>query len=303
MTAAAMKILITGAGAQLAAPVAAEYAEHADVRALRHADLDITNAAAVRQAVSSFRPTHVINCASYNNVDGAEDDSRAALSANAFGVRVLARATAEADAALIHYSTDFVFDGRGSRPYTEEDAPNPGSVYAASKLLGEWFALEIPKGFVLRVASLFGGKPAKSSVDRIVDALVEGREARVFSDRTASPSYVFDVAAATRAIAERGTPGLYHCVGTGQCTWHELALEAARLLGAEQGAKLVPVRMADVPLRAARPKYAALSNAKLTAVFPMPAWRDALARYVQGRLKPHATTGPDAASLLQRPTD
>src|SRR5438105_3930664 len=184
MTAAATKILITGAGAQLAAPGAAQYAEHADVRALRHADLDITNAAAVRQAVSSFRPTHVINCASYNNVDGAEDDSRAALSANAFGVRVLARATAEADAALIHYSTVFVFDGRGSRPYTEEDAPNPGSVYAASKLLGEWFALEIPKGFVLRVASLFGGKPAKSSVDRIVDALVEGRseERRVGED-------------------------------------------------------------------------------------------------------------------------
>ena len=299
----AAKILITGAGAQLAAPLAAEYAGHAEVRALRHADLDITNAAAVRQAVSSVRPTHIINCASYNNVDGAEDDAQAALGVNAFGVRVLARAAAESNAALIHYSTDFVFDGRTSRPYTEEDAPNPGSVYAASKLLGEWFALEIPKGFVLRVASLFGGKPAKSSADRIVDALIEGREARVFSDRTASPSYVFDVAAATRAVAERGTPGLYHCVGTGHCTWHELALEAARLLGKEQSARLVPVRVADVPLRAARPKYAALSNGKLMSVFPMPTWRDALERYLKVRLKPDATKGPDAASVLQRATD
>ena len=202
---------------------------------------------------------------------------------NAFGVRVLARAAADCDAALVHYSSDFVFDGRASRPYTEDDAPNPASVYASSKLLGDWFALEAPRGYVLRVASLYGGAPAKSSVDRIVDAIIDGREARVFSDRTASPSYVFDVAAATRAVVEHGAPGLYHCVGTGQCTWHELAVEAARILGRETSARLTPVRADDVPLRAVRPKYSALSNAKLTAVAPMPTWRDALGRYLETR--------------------
>src|SRR5882672_1682646 len=168
-----MKILLTGAGAQLATAIAAEFSSTADVRALRHSELDITNASAVHREIASCPPTHIINCASYNNVDGAEDDAQLALSVNAFGVRVLAHAADEIRATLVHYSTDFVFDGRASTPYTETDVPNPASVYAASKLLGEWFALEIPRGFVLRVASLFGGARAKSSVDRIVDALVE----------------------------------------------------------------------------------------------------------------------------------
>jgi dTDP-4-dehydrorhamnose reductase len=283
------KILITGAGAQLAAAIVAEYEGKAEVRAMRHGELDITHPAAVQRVVSSFRPTHIINCASYNNVDGAEDDPQTALNVNAFGVRVLARAANEGNATLVHYSTDFVFDGRGSTPYTEDDAPNPASVYAASKLLGEWFALEIPKGFVLRVASLFGGTPARSSVDRIVDALIEGCEASVFFDRTASPSYVCDVAAATRAVVERGTPGLYHCVGSGHCTWHELALSAAKVLGCETTAKLLPVRAADVPLRAVRPRYAALSNAKLTAITPVPTWHNALERYIAARTSKKTT--------------
>ncbi len=277
------KILVTGAGAQLAGAVVTEFAGTADVRALRHGELDITDLSAVRREFASFRPTRVINCASYNNVDGAEDDPESALEANTFGVRVLARAATEVDATLVHYSTDFVFDGRTSRPYTEEDAPNPAGMYAASKLLGEWFALEVPKGFVLRVASLFGGTPAKSSVDRIINALFDGHEARAFADRTASPSYVVDVAAATRVVLERGAPGLYHCVGSDHCTWYELAVAAAKILGCEQTAKLIAVRVADIPLRAARPQYAALSNAKLTAITPMPTWRDALERYIAAR--------------------
>jgi len=277
------RVLITGAGGQLGAVFAAEYVGQADVMALGHADLDITSPDAVQRVVSSFRPTHIINCAAYNLVDRAEDEPEAALNVNAFGVRVLARAAAGAGAILVHYSTDFVFDGVATRPYTEEDAPNPASVYGASKLTGEWFALEAPNAFVLRVASLFGGMPAKSSVDRIIDALLEGREARVFTDRTASPSYVIDVSAATRVLVKKGQPGLYHCVGTGCCTWHELAVAAAQALGVETTAKIIPVKASDVSLRAARPLYAALSNAKLAAIVPLPTWRDALGRYVATR--------------------
>jgi dTDP-4-dehydrorhamnose reductase len=276
------RVLVTGAGAQLARPFMSEFAG-SEIRALCHADLDIADPVAVQRCVSEFKPTLIINCASYNQVDNAEDEPKAALRVNAFGVRVLARSAAEHDATLVHFGTDFVFDGAGTRPYTEDDAANPLSVYASSKLLGEWFALEAPKGYVLRVASLFGGANAKSSVDRLVDAILEGREARAFSDRTASPSYVFDVAAATKAVVERGAPGLYHCVGSGYCTWYELALEAAKLLGRERDARVIPVSMADVPLRAARPKFAALSNAKLRAVTPMPTWQDALGRYIHAR--------------------
>ena len=281
------RVLITGAGGQLAVTMAAEFARHAEVCALRHADLDITSTAAVARELSSFHPTHIINCAAYNFVDRAEDEPETALNVNAFGVRVLARAAANSGAVLVNYSTDFVFDGSARRPYTEEDAPNPSSTYATSKLVGEWFALEAPKAFVLRVASLFGGTHAKSSVDRIVQALLNGRQARVFSDRTASPSYVVDVAAATRHLLEQGVAGLYHCVGTDDCTWYELGLEAARLLHVDQGL-LVPVPAASVPMRACRPTYAALSNAKLTAIVPMPTWRDALSRYITEVLQQRA---------------
>jgi dTDP-4-dehydrorhamnose reductase len=277
------RVLITGAGAQLADALRAEFSGAGALLTLPHADLDITDHAAVGRRVADFKPTLIVNCASYNDVDKAEDEPEAALRVNAFGVRVLARAATDQGATLVHYGTDFVFDGRATRPYTEEDAPNPLSVYASSKLLGEWFALEAAQGYVLRVASLFGGALAKSSVDRILNAIFEGREARVFSDRTASPSYVCDVAAATRALVTLGAPGLYHCVGSGNCTWLDLAREAARLLGREREAKLTPVLTSDVPLRAVRPKFAALSNAKLTAITPMPAWQDALARYINAR--------------------
>jgi len=279
------RVLITGGRAQLAAALAPEFSSAAELRVLGHAELDITDHSAVEACVAEFKPTLILNCASYNQVDQAEGEPEAALLVNAFGVRVLARAATAHGVTLVHYSTDFVFDGRADRPYTEEDPPNPPSVYGSSKLLGEWFALEADRGYVLRVASLFGGPHAKSSVDRLVEAIAEGREARAFSDRTASPSYVFDVAAATRALVERGAPGLYHCVGTGYCTWYELALEAARLLGRARDARVTPTPVADVPLRAARPKFAAMSNAKLSAVAPMPTWQDALARHIAVRLQ------------------
>jgi dTDP-4-dehydrorhamnose reductase len=283
------RVLITGGAAQLAGALLPAFAPTGEVRAPRHGELDITDEHAVREYVAAFNPTLILNCASYNNVDQAEDEPEAALLVNTFGVRVLAKAATECGATLVHYSTDFVFDGQGTRPYTEDDAPNPQSVYASSKLLGEWFALEASSAYVLRVASLFGGVQAKSSIDRIVDAIIDGRDARVFSDRTASPSYVVDVAAATSALVTRGAPGLYHCVDSGYCTWHQLAIEAAKLLGVESGARLIPVPVADVPLRAARPRFAALSNAKIAAVTPMPTWRDALSRYLEvRRLRPTA---------------
>jgi dTDP-4-dehydrorhamnose reductase len=280
------RVLITGAGAQLAGPLRAAFAGADALLAHGHADLDIADLDAVTRCMVDFTPTLILNCASYNQVDQAEDEPEAALRVNALGVRVLARAATEHGATLVHYSTDFVFDGRATRPYTEEDAPNPPSVYASSKLLGEWFALEASRGYVLRVASLFGGARAKSSVDRIIDAIVEGREARVFSDRIASPSYVADVAAATRALVAGGPPGLYHCVGSGRCTWLELAREAARLLGREREASLTAVLASQVPMRAVRPQFAALSNAKLTAITPMPTWQDALSRYIKTKRLP-----------------
>lgn len=272
-------VLVTGARGQLAGAIIDAYHD-ATVLAYSHRDLDIADFEAVMAKVRADRPDIIINCAAYNNVDAAEDDPAPAMTINAMAVRVLARAAAESGATLVHYGTDFVFDGTASVPYTEDDAPNPQSVYAQSKLLGEWFALEAPRAFVLRVESLFGGAAAKSSVDRIVQALRDGREAPVFADRVVTPSYVVDVAAATKALLERGTPGLYHCVSTGHATWLEVGKEIARILGGRCERWLTPMSVADVRLRAPRPTYAALSNEKLRQVVPMPTWQDALRRYL-----------------------
>ncbi len=230
------------------------------------------------------RPDAIVNCAAYNDVDRAEEQPVVALTVNAFAVRALAREAERAGAMFVHYGSDFVFDGRQSEPYTEDVPPSPLSVYGASKMLGEWFALDPPRAYVLRVESLFGrvpgGPPSKGSVASIANGLLAGSSPRVFSDRTVSPSYVVDLARATRAILERQpAPGLYHCVNSGACTWEAFALELARRMGVEP--KVTPVRIADVSLRARRPQYCALSNEKLRrAGIEMPTWQDAVARFV-----------------------
>jgi dTDP-4-dehydrorhamnose reductase len=150
-----------------------------------------------------------------------------------------------------------------------------------SKLLGEWFAADAPRQYVLRVESLFspaGNGPASGSVATIIARLRAGDEVPVFVDRTVTPTYVVDAAAATRLIIERGLPsGTYHCVNRGHCTWWEFAEEAARLIGRQP--RLVPITLDQTTLRAKRPKYSALSCALLASLgVTLPDWRDALRR-------------------------
>jgi dTDP-4-dehydrorhamnose reductase len=281
-----MRIAVVGAKGQLGAAVVHACAASHEVTAFGHAELDISDDGAVAAAMSRVIPDVIVNAAAFTNVDAAEDHPIDALNGNAFGVRALARAAQAHGATLVHYSSDFVFDGTASTPYTEADGPNPQSVYAASKLLGEWFARDAPRAYVLRVESLFGqtpgAAPPKGSAAGILNTLKAGGSPKVFEDRTITPSYVVDVARATRQLIEsHAPPGLYHCVNSGQCTWLEFAREMARLLGVEP--RLTPVRMADVPLRAARPLFCALSNEKLRSIgIEMPSWQDALRRSLQG---------------------
>jgi dTDP-4-dehydrorhamnose reductase len=277
-----MRYLLTGAGGQLGSAFRTrlEASSHVGV-ALTRAELDLTDAARILDVVTSARPDVVVNCAAYNAVDAAEDDAPGAFAVNAFAVLALARAAEAAGAALVHYSTDFVFDGSASEPYTETSATNPRSVYGQSKLTGEWMAFEAKRAYVLRVESLFGGPASRSSIDRIVASLRTGASTRVFVDRVVSPSYVEDVIDATLAVVSRdAAPGVYHCVNSGQATWRELGEFVADATGAPR-TLLEPVRVADVAMRAPRPLYCALSNAKLAAAgIQMPSWQDALRRHL-----------------------
>lgn len=275
-----VRILLTGAAGQLGTTIAKAYEGRAQVVPVTRRDLDIGDPGAVEAFITREHPDVVINCAAYNNVDEAEDDATGAIRVNALAVRAMARGASQTGALLVHYGTDFVFDGLANRPYTEDEEPAPRSVYGSSKLLGEWFAADCPRHYVLRVESLFGGPQRRSSVDRIADAIRQGEPARVFVDRTVTPSYVEDVAGATWSLIETAAPfGTYHCVNTGVTTWYELAKQIGRELRVEPN--LVPVKVADVPMRASRPQYAGLSNDKLArAGIPMPTWEDALGRYL-----------------------
>jgi dTDP-4-dehydrorhamnose reductase len=281
-------VLVTGARGLLGTAIAREFSHGsrgAAVRALGHAELDITDADAVRRTVRELQPDLIVNCAAYNDVDGAQTHAADALAVNALGVRALVDAAAERSCRVVHYSTDFVFDGEASRPYSEEDEPHPQSFYGQSKLLGEWLAAGYAYASVLRVESLFGevapGAVEKGSVHGIVTKIRDGEEVPVFADRTVSPSYTADVARATRVLVEAGVaPGLYHCVNSGAGTWAEIAKEIGKILG--RPARLKPITLQSANLKAPRPRYCALSNARLASQgIVMPSWQNALERYLK----------------------
>jgi dTDP-4-dehydrorhamnose reductase len=282
-----MRVLVAGARGLLGAAIVREFAD-VDLYAFGHRDLDVASDSSVAAAFASVRPEVVINCAAYNDVDRAEREPDAALRTNALGVLSLARATRDAGAIFVHYSTDFVFDGESNRPYVEDDDPNPLGVYAASKLLGEWFSRDTPRAYVLRVESLFG-HPGESGARRgslglIVDRIRAEEDVPVFVDRTVSPTYTTDIARATRLVIEGGiSPGLYHCVNAGAGSWLEIAQEVARLIG--RTLRVKQLTLATANLAAARPRYCALSPQKLAAAgIVMPPWRDAVGRYLSSNV-------------------
>lgn len=278
-----MRVLLTGARGLLGAAVARAFQADA-VTPFDREHLDVTDEAGVHAAVDRAQPDVIINCAAYNNVDEAESQAERALEVNAFAVLTLAEAARACGATLVHYSSDFVFDGETDRPYTEDDHASPRSVYAASKLLGDWFALDSARAYVLRVESLFGepgpGGARVGSLGTIVQRLKRGEDVPVFVDRTVSPSYTADVAAATRALVTSGAPaGLYHCVNSGAARWDEIAAYAAEATGTPL--RITPLTLETAALVAKRPRYCALSNAKLAAAgIVMPSWQDALRRYL-----------------------
>lgn len=282
------RTVVFGAAGQLGGPMVeflkSRVPSPTEVIGLTRQDLDVTRLDALERTIRESAPAIVVNCTAYNDVDGAEDDAGAALAVNAFAVRAMARAAARAGSTFVHYSTDFVFTGDSSQPYTEEDRPGPLSVYGASKLLGEWFAAESPRHYILRLTSLFGGSQARSTIDTILARLETRNPVRVFEDRTASPSYVEDVVAATGALLATEAPaGVYHCGSGGQANWYEIGHWLATQIGAD-AELLIRASASDVKMRAPRPLYCALSSGRLARVgYRMPHWQDAAGRYLKQR--------------------
>jgi dTDP-4-dehydrorhamnose reductase len=273
-----LKALVAGAGGQLGAALGRALPGAAG---LGRAELDVREADAVMRRVGDARPDVVFNASAYNAVDGAEADPAAAFAVNALAVLHLGRACRAAGALLVHFSTDYVFDGTDERPIPEERTPRPLSVYGVSKLAGE--ALAAASGaahLVVRTSALFatGGSRVKggSFVERILERARSGQPLRVVSDQTFSPTYAPDLARAAIALAGSGARGIFHVANEGACTWHELAVAALEAAGVP--AAVTPIG-ADLGAPAARPRYSVLDTGRYHAL-GLPAmrpWREALA--------------------------
>jgi dTDP-4-dehydrorhamnose reductase len=242
---------------------------------LTHGDVSITDASAVAAVIAERKPELVFNCAAYNAVDRAESEPEVAHEVNALGPLNLAVACRRHGADLVHFSTNFVFDGALDRPYVEADEPRPLSAYAASKLEGERLALgNGAHVLVIRTAAVFGG-PASFPM-RVLERARNGQPLRVVSDQEVNPTYAKDLAAAAVELATSGIAGLVHAVGGGCCGWDELARAALSAFGV--GAKVESVPSAAYATPARRPRNGCLAT---TRYRPLRQWREALQEWAE----------------------
>ena len=284
-----MKILVFGRIGQLGSALAEVLSDRYETRFIDQPELDLTVPESVRDHVQTYLPSIVINAAAYTAVDRAETEPELAHIINARAPESLAYACDEAGAVLIHYSTDYVFDGTASMPYTETAAVAPTGVYGQSKLAGEIAVASATQRYViLRTAWLYSAV-GHNFVKTMLKLADSGQPVRVVADQIGSPTYAQDLARVTRSIIEvlnssrEDCFGLYHVTNSGTTSWHGLAQEIFRLT-AQQDVVVQPISTEEYPTPAPRPAYTALDCSKLERVFglTLPSWRDALARCIAG---------------------
>ena len=289
-----MKVVIIGANGQLGSDLLLALRDLEVIPVTRPA-IDVTDLASVQTVLSQHRPDVVINTAAFHRVDDIEDDPWPAFRVNALGAYHMALACREIGAALVHFSTDYVFDGRKTSPYVETDAPNPINAYGVSKLAGEHLVRYVlPHHYIIRTAGLFGVMGSSGKGGNFVETMIRlGRErevVRVVDDQVMCPTYTMDLATTVGQLIRTGRYGLYHITNTGACTWYTFARAIFEATGAS--ARLEPTTTEAFGARADRPRYSVLAHtALLAAGLPdLRPWPEALAAYLEERQHrgPHA---------------
>jgi dTDP-4-dehydrorhamnose reductase len=280
-----MRLLVTGAAGMLGTDVVALATPAHDVVAFTRADLDITDADAVRAAVRDTRPDAVINCAAYTNVDAAEADETAARAINGDGAGHVAAAAAEAGAHVVHVSTDYVFAGDARTPYPEDAPTGPIGAYGRTKLAGEIAVADASPDAhaIVRTAWVFGPH-GKNFVDTMLRVGPERGEVKVVDDQLGCPTYTGHLAGALIAVAQERTQGVLHVAGGGQCTWFDLARETFARAGLD--VTVHPCTTDEFPRPAARPSYSVLRSTRSDAPV-LPPWQEGLAAHLNAT-KVHA---------------
>jgi dTDP-4-dehydrorhamnose reductase len=276
-------LFVTGAGGMLGRAVvdAATQRGH-DVRGASRAELDVTDPAAVRDAILAAGCDAVVNCAAYTNVDRAESDRESALAVNGAGAGHVAAAAAQGGAFVVHVSTDYVFDGSKREPWLESDATGPLGVYGETKLAGELaVAAANPRHAIVRTAWLFGAG-GRNFVDTMLTLGAQREEVSVVTDQVGCPTWTGHLAAALVALAERPTQtGIHHVAGAGACTWNELAREVFARAGLD--CRVLPATSEDYVRPAARPAYSVLGSERSNPIV-LPAWQDGVGGYLATRV-------------------
>jgi dTDP-4-dehydrorhamnose reductase len=280
------RVLVTGGGGQLASDLEEQLAGRSLVRASPRTELDVTDDHAVEAAFRELRPDTVINCAAFHNLDACEREEDRSFEVNARAVKRLGARCREEEAKLVHLSTNYVFDGTSDRPYEESDRPNPRSVYAISKLAGEYAALAYaPGSLVVRSAGLYGlhGSASKGGnfVTRMLARAREQGELRMVADQRLNPTFTSDLATGLIAAIDAGASGVLHITNSGECSWLEFTEAIMELAGVE-----VPLEAVDTtvpPGGVERPLNGVLAapGAKAAGLEPLRHWRDALADYME----------------------
>lgn len=283
------RAVVFGAAGQLGVELVQELKARAySVTAYDRSRVDITDGSAVERVLAEVDPQVVFNSAAYNQVDVAEKEPLAAIQVNGLAVRNLAVACRQVDARLVHFSTDYVFDGRARHPYAEDDPTHPLGAYAVSKLAGELYAQAyLENALVVRTCGVYGPGGVATARGNFVEVMLRlagsGQPIRVVQDHVASPTFAPALASRTIDLLERGHSGVYHIGGGTPVSWFEFA----RMIFEAAGLKplLLATNEREYRTAARRPKYSALSNAKLerVGVKPMPPLPEALASYFSRR--------------------
>ncbi len=290
-----MRILVTGSTGLLGHTLLPVLRQNHRVMGLSSKDCDIRDETAVRRVLHGYRPELLIHLAAYTDVDGCELDPRRADELNGTGTRNFARACAEVDAAILYLSTDYVFDGRKTRPYSEFDGPNPINSYGRSKLLGEQFLQgTLDRYFVVRTSWLFGPH-GKNFVQRILQAASQQASLRVVNDQCGSPTYTRHLAMKLSELIKTNGYGIYHITGSGSCTWFELASSILRLSGLT-GVRLAPISSAECGRSALRPANSVLENRRLRLMKLglLPNWREGLIAFLNELMEDSKLLGESA---------
>ena len=283
------RVALFGSRGQLGVELEAGFSARGyEVVCFERATVDITDAAAVERSVAGCDPAIVINAAAYNQVDVAEKEPLAAFQVNALAVRNLALACRNVDAQLVHFSTDYVFDGQAGRAYREEDPTRPMGAYAVSKLAGELYARAyLDSALIIRTSGVFGPGGLDTARGNFVELMLrlaaQNNPIRVVEDHVASPTYAPALAARTADLIERNASGIFHVGGGTPISWFDWAAMIFENAGLKPPLK--PTNEREFRTAARRPQYSALSNAKMEALglAPMPSLAVAIKEYLSAR--------------------